>query len=1101
MFKKSINLYKPFTMLNKHFLLFILLFSLSTFAQNNTFYRKYNLPGMQGALQIVPTSDGGFAATGQHESSSVGSGHGECDIYVYRLDVCGNILWFKLFGTNVQEGGKSITQTADGGFIVSGLAGGQGFNLKIDQNGNQVWYKRYNVSWMMYAEETPTGDIVCLGQSSNVLYLMKTTSTGNVIWSKALTGMGDHGLYLKNLSNGDIILTSSKENYGTDVIVGRFSSTGNPIWMKKYGGTGYSDADHTVWSNKGVVDETTGTMYVTSPTLAGGLGGENILVAKINITNGNVIWGKAIGGVGRDQSRDIVKYPGGYAILGQTNSFPSSTNTITGITQALNDLDVLLFSFDENGAIQWSRSYGGNERDKGVGLRFNNDNGFNISAFSSSSFFGNTDDSMDPLFIKTDSIGKVSCQMSSPTLSSVALNLTAVSVGSVSTFNATSSSPTIGTLNYTPNDSYLCQACTTVPVFTPSDTTVCVGDTVFFNNTTSIGLTCFQEWEINGDFFSGSTNPFYTWDTPGNKHVYLYSTCGASSDTFDIVIHVYQPEITAPPSVCIDNAPIQLTTNIAGGTWAGPSITNTATGMFNPSINSGLHPISYTIPQLCTVYDTIMVNVLPPVDAGPNVTRCGTYDSLIGAIAQPGINYSWNTMANLNNQLIAQPQLTLTNSNNTNVLSALYILTATHATTLCDDKDTLIITINPIPLVNAGQDFSFCQFDPIHLNASGAVNYNWSNAVPDGQDFNQTIDTAYYGVLGTNQYGCVDTDTIQVTMHYLPPIFAGNDTVLCKDSPYLLNGTGGVSYVWSNGIQNTNTFLPPLGTSSYIVVGTDIYGCVNSDTLILTVYNNPTPSFDFTVDCYAHLVYFTNTTAASSSLNPSANLSYTWDYGDNSAIETTISPNHLYPDVAGYSVVLTATSSEGNCARTFTQTIPVPTIPIVDFQTLLSCDLKAAYTGSIQPVSTPIINNNWHFGDSTHSLNTTTNSMHVYGSPGTFNVEYEVTTDENCVYKISLPVTIIANELLDDQIIPNIITANGDGINDTWNLDQQIDICLEYEVIVLNRWGEIVYKTEQFGNNFSGLNINGEALTEGVYFYVIEADSQKRVGNITVSRN
>jgi hypothetical protein len=111
----------------------------------------------------------------------------------------------------------------------------------------------------MYAEETPTGDIVCLGQSSNVLYLMKTTSTGNLIWSKQLNGMGDQGLYLKNLSNGDIILTSSKASFGTDVVVGRFSSTGNPIWIKKYGGTGYSDTDHTAWSNKAVIDNRTNT--------------------------------------------------------------------------------------------------------------------------------------------------------------------------------------------------------------------------------------------------------------------------------------------------------------------------------------------------------------------------------------------------------------------------------------------------------------------------------------------------------------------------------------------------------------------------------------------------------------------------------------------------------------------------------------------------------------------------------------------------------------------------------------------------------------------------------------------------------------------------
>ena len=95
----------------------------SIFAQNNTFFRKYNLPGMQGALQLEITDDGGFVATGQHEGSG---SHGDCDIYVYKLDVCGNIEWFKLYGTGGQEGGRSIIQLNDGNFLVSGLYSGGG---------------------------------------------------------------------------------------------------------------------------------------------------------------------------------------------------------------------------------------------------------------------------------------------------------------------------------------------------------------------------------------------------------------------------------------------------------------------------------------------------------------------------------------------------------------------------------------------------------------------------------------------------------------------------------------------------------------------------------------------------------------------------------------------------------------------------------------------------------------------------------------------------------------------------------------------------------------------------------------------------------------
>ena len=62
-------------------LLFCLLFfsSIAITAQNNTFFRKYNLSGMQGGLAVAAMPDGGFVGTGQHENN--GSA-GSCDIYV-----------------------------------------------------------------------------------------------------------------------------------------------------------------------------------------------------------------------------------------------------------------------------------------------------------------------------------------------------------------------------------------------------------------------------------------------------------------------------------------------------------------------------------------------------------------------------------------------------------------------------------------------------------------------------------------------------------------------------------------------------------------------------------------------------------------------------------------------------------------------------------------------------------------------------------------------------------------------------------------------------------------------------------------------------------
>jgi hypothetical protein len=101
----------------KLFISFLVLCACFTLhGQDNTFYRKFNLSGMHGGLQLEATSDGGFVATGQHEGNGSAGG---CDVYVYRVDPCGNNLWYKMYGTGGSDGGKSIKQTSDGGFIVA----------------------------------------------------------------------------------------------------------------------------------------------------------------------------------------------------------------------------------------------------------------------------------------------------------------------------------------------------------------------------------------------------------------------------------------------------------------------------------------------------------------------------------------------------------------------------------------------------------------------------------------------------------------------------------------------------------------------------------------------------------------------------------------------------------------------------------------------------------------------------------------------------------------------------------------------------------------------------------------------------------------------
>lgn len=508
-------------------------------AQDNTFYRKFNLSGMQGGLQLEATQDGGFVATGQHQDN--GSA-GDCDVYVYRVDACGNNLWYKLIGAGSGEGGKSIKQTADGGYIVACHYSGTGALIRMNDAGDVLWSKAYsNTQWIFYADETANGDFICLAHVTGSLFVLRTTSTGEVIWSKSINGMGSMGFYIAELSNGDFVFTSTYGISGKDMGVGRISANGNFIYGKTYGGSGWSEGDHTSWSCKGLLVDDGNAMVVTSPTYVGS-GGEDILLMKVSTQDGSIIWSESFGGFGSDQSRDITLHPHGYAIVGNTNSFPvSASSNPDTLSQDMGERDVLLLNVDFDGHLMWARTYGGNSRDRGIGVSYNNDNGFTMSAFSNSSFFGVSGDSMDPIFIKTDSLGLVTCQVHTPPIVQSNYNVVINDAGSLSNYGISAYvlNPVIN--DYTPNDVYVCQSCYTEPIYEPSDTIICVNEEVNFVNTTSIGLTCFQNWVIDGQSFSGELDTLtYAFQNPGLYEVQLYSTCGNQDNTYVTEIYVYE---------------------------------------------------------------------------------------------------------------------------------------------------------------------------------------------------------------------------------------------------------------------------------------------------------------------------------------------------------------------------------------------------------------------------------------------------------------------------------------------------------------------------------------------------------------------------------
>jgi gliding motility-associated-like protein len=91
------------------------------------------------------------------------------------------------------------------------------------------------------------------------------------------------------------------------------------------------------------------------------------------------------------------------------------------------------------------------------------------------------------------------------------------------------------------------------------------------------------------------------------------------------------------------------------------------------------------------------------------------------------------------------------------------------------------------------------------------------------------------------------------------------------------------------------------------------------------------------------------------------------------------------------------------------------------------------------------------------------------------------------------------------MILPNIITPNNDDVNDTW--DFSIHAINDIEFTVFNRWGNIVYTTNDGKQKWDGKNKSGSDLSEGIYYWQINFVSDckpderiKQNGYIQISR-
>jgi gliding motility-associated-like protein len=319
----------------------------------------------------------------------------------------------------------------------------------------------------------------------------------------------------------------------------------------------------------------------------------------------------------------------------------------------------------------------------------------------------------------------------------------------------------------------------------------------------------------------------------------------------------------------------------------------------------------------CAATDSVKIAVfsVSEVNAGNDTSLCAG-DSL-QLSATGGAGYSWMPEESLSDATLANPFAFP-------AATTTYTLTVTAGS--CTATDSITLAVNSLPVIMAGVDTFVCAGNSVQLFASGAEIFAWqpdsslSNAQAADPIASPEVSTIYR-VTGTDANGCFNHDSVVVEVKSLPVVAAGNDTAICSGDSVPLFVSGAETYAWmpAASLSDSSSSFPiafPIYSTSYLVTGTDGFGCSSNDSVVVTV--NFSGNFVTATD--------TPTCAGTAiTLSAAGAESYSWSPG-NALNDSTISnPTALLFN----STTFIVTGSSAGCSGTDTITVFVHPLPDV----------------------------------------------------------------------------------------------------------------------------------------------------------------------------
>ncbi len=661
---------------------------------------------------------------------------------------------------------------------------------------------------------------------------------------------------------------------------------------------------------------------------------------------------------------------------------------------------------------------------------------------------------------------------------------------------------------------------------------ICPGATTSLTASTVAGASGYS-WSGPNGFTSNQQNPTNVPvpSTPGSYDFEVTVIGGNGQPCTSITtVVVNDPQVDAgvDQTVCAGD-PVTLVGALATTYAWDNGVTD---GVPFVPLSSGIYTVTGTT-NGCTATDQVLVTVtpLPIVNAGNDVALCAGFSVVLTGV---GSGLSWDN--GITDGVSFVPTATTT-------------FTLTSTVNGCTSTDDVVVTVNALPIANAGPDQAVCIGSPVTLNSTGP-NPTWTGGITNGLAFSPNV-TQTYTLTVVDANLCTSSDDVLVTVNLYPIISAGSDQTVCSGTAVSLSGSGGTSYTWDNGVLDGVSFVPAVGTVTYTATDNNPTGCSGSDQVTITV--NPLPIVNAGIDTLIcsgvsiilagqgavtytwdnnviNGILFTpistatynvigtdvngcvNTDQVVVSVTPTpivsfvpsvssgcvpvsviftntnpTNNTYQWDLGNGITSTNANTISTVYTGVGCYDVTLISTTPNGCVGQTTVNSIVCAyDNPVADFTTNPNVLSLIDTYSQLDNESTGAETYIWNFGDGSAN-STLINPSHFFPSaePGSYQITLIAYSILGCTD------TVTQNIEVKDAVIyyvPNSFTPDEDEFNPVFKpvFTSGFDP-MDYKMLIFNRWGEVVFETRnvEYGWDGTYLGING-LVKEGDYIWQID---------------